>query len=131
MKNKDIKYIMERYNVDFPRAFSISEYINNIMINEKVNIDKACDIFDEKRDCFIEENKEKEKNIYQNISIIFAILVVVFSIIIGANMTMGGVIALVFLFAGLTSCLFMYGFGEIIKQLKIVNKKLSNINDKK
>ena len=75
----------------------------------------------------IEENK---KNIYQVVSIVLMILGVISSIILGAEAenTLTGIIGIG---VSLISGLFMYGFGEIIRQLKLANHKLLNIKDKK
>lgn len=73
---------------------------------------------------------EDKKNIYQVVSIMLMILGVISSIVLGAatENTLTGFIGIGL---SLISGLFMYGFGEIIRQLKLANKNILNLKDKK
>ncbi|MDD3186857.1 MAG: hypothetical protein PHD02_00045 [Bacilli bacterium] len=71
-----------------------------------------------------------KKNIYQIVSIILIILGVIVSFILSVNTDSPSAL-IIGIAVSFVSGLFMYGFGEIIRQLKIANTQLSLIKKKK
>ena len=70
----------------------------------------------------------KDKNIYQMVTIFIMIICIIFVIMICYKENIDGLLTFIYILSILASGLFIYGFGEIIKQLKLINMQLSILN---